>query len=245
MNDSKYSVQIQMQVLNKYDKEQLVIKLHQEGKTMREIASAAHMSFGDIGRIIRKVDGRANNDNNIDLSDKSKETKALWLFENGRRPIDVAIELDIPYSRVEELQQEYWALKELYDVALVYLEIKNYLPSFMKLFNILKQHKMLSEKYILKFLRYADEDLATLENRCQQLSSGVLELQFRKKKLGDQVATQCSSISQLEKSLNWYRMEIKQKKQIISNLDQQLNQKSYALEEKLTKDNPAMTQVSK
>jgi hypothetical protein len=30
-----------MQVLNKYDKENLVIKLHQEGKTMREIASAA------------------------------------------------------------------------------------------------------------------------------------------------------------------------------------------------------------
>jgi hypothetical protein len=56
-----------MQVLNKYDKEQLVIKLHQEGKTMPEIASAAHMSFGDIGKIIKKVDGRANDENDIDL----------------------------------------------------------------------------------------------------------------------------------------------------------------------------------
>ena len=61
------------------------------------------------------------------------------------------------------------------------------------------------------------------KSNVRQLSSDVLELQFRKKKLGHEVATQCSSISQLEKSLNWYKMEIKQKKDIISNLNQQLN----------------------
>ena len=59
--------------------------------------------------------------------------------------------------------------------------------------------------------RYAEDDLPCLEKRCQQLSSDVLELQSRKKRLGDEVATQCSSITQLEKSLNWYKMEIKQK----------------------------------
>ena len=69
-----------------------------------------------------------------------------------------------------------------------------------------------------------------MEKRSQLLSSSVLELQFRKKKLENEVATQCSSITQLEKSLNWYKMEIKQKKEIISNLDQQLNHKSDALE---------------
>ena len=108
------------------------------------------------------------------------------------------------------------------------------LSSFMKLFKLLKQNRMLNEKHILKYLRYAEADLPSLEKRCQQLSNDVLELQFRKKKLGDEVATQCSSITQLEKSLNWYKMEIKQKKQIISNFNQPLNQKSNALEEKLT-----------
>jgi lambda repressor-like predicted transcriptional regulator len=43
-----------MQVINKYDKEQLVIKLHQEGKTMRDTAYEAHLSFGTIGQIIQK-----------------------------------------------------------------------------------------------------------------------------------------------------------------------------------------------
>ena len=39
--------------------------------------------------------------------------------------------------------------------------------------------------------------------------------------------------TQLKKSLNWYETQIEDKKQIISNLDRQLNQKVFALEEKL------------
>ena len=78
-------------VLNKRDKEQLVIKLHQEGKTIGTIASAAHLSFSDIGSIIHKIDGKV--DDGVDLKNKSPETKALFLFANGKKPIDVAIEL--------------------------------------------------------------------------------------------------------------------------------------------------------
>ena len=96
---------------------------------------------------------------------------------------------------------------------------------------------MLNEKHILKYLRYAEDDLPSLERDVNILCNDVLELQFRKKKLSDEVATQCSSISQLEKSLNWYKMEIKQKKQIISNFNQQLNQKSNALEKLSTQSN--------
>jgi hypothetical protein len=97
-----------MQVLNKYEKEELVIKMHKDGKTIREIAAAVHMSFGDIGKIIRGIDGPTNDNNNsndIDLSKKSKSTQALYLFQNGKKPIDVAIELDIPYIEVEDLQR--------------------------------------------------------------------------------------------------------------------------------------------
>ena len=223
-------------ILNKKEKEELVVKLHQENKTIRQIAEIVHMSFKDIGAIIRRIDVRADNDADTNISNKSKETKALWLFENGKRPIDVAIELDIPYDEVAELQNEYWALNQLYELPLLYQELKYNFESFIELFKLLKKNKVLSKQYILKFLRCAGEDLPTLENRCQQLSNDVLELQFRKKKLSDEVATQCSSITQLEKSLNWYKMEIEQKKEIISNLDQQLNHKICELDEKLTSD---------
>jgi DNA-binding NarL/FixJ family response regulator len=38
-------------VLNKKEKEQLVIKLYQDGKPIREIARQTHLSFGSIGKI--------------------------------------------------------------------------------------------------------------------------------------------------------------------------------------------------
>ncbi len=61
-------------VLNRRDKEQSVIKLHQEGKTIREIASSAHMSFGDIGSIIRKIEGQDEEIKIKDIKNKSKDT---------------------------------------------------------------------------------------------------------------------------------------------------------------------------
>jgi hypothetical protein len=183
-----------MQVLNKYEKEQLVIKLHQEGKTIRDISSAAHMSFSDIGKIIHRADGITSD---TDLSSKTKATQALFLYEQGKKPIDVAIELDIPYTEVEELQQEYWALKELYDLAFVYMEIKNDLPSFMKLFKLLKQNKMLGEKHISKILRYTGHDIPSLENKIRKLISDVVELELTKKDLNNTIMLQHAQLSDL------------------------------------------------
>jgi hypothetical protein len=86
-------------VLNKKEKEQLVIKLYQDGAPIREIARQAHLSFGSIGKIIRSI-------NNIgdDNCSKSKSTRALFLFTSGKKPIKVAIELDLSAMEVEEAQ---------------------------------------------------------------------------------------------------------------------------------------------
>ena len=55
----KYWLKTMQVILNKKEKEELVVKLHQENKTMRQIAEIVHMSFKDIGAIIRRIDGRA------------------------------------------------------------------------------------------------------------------------------------------------------------------------------------------
>ena len=65
-------------VLNKQEKEQLVIRLHKEGKTIRTIAHEAHISFTDTGKIIRNMNGHSNNDD-IDLKDKSN---IFWLIKS-------------------------------------------------------------------------------------------------------------------------------------------------------------------
>lgn len=76
-------------ILNKRDKEQLVIKMYHEGKTMREIAHSAHMSFTDIKKIIQKIVGLKDENENVDMKNKSKTTQAIYLFSIGKTPIQV------------------------------------------------------------------------------------------------------------------------------------------------------------
>jgi len=144
--------------MNKKEKEQLVITLHQQGMTIRNIAQQVHMSFKDIGAIVRRTD---DSDDDPHLSNKSKTTQALFLFERGKRPIDVAIELDLSASEIQDIQEEHWALTQLHELAFVYAEIQNYLPSFMKLFRLLQHSKLLVENHISKLIKYAGHDLPT------------------------------------------------------------------------------------
>ena len=132
-----------MQVLNKYDKEQLVIELYSQDKTIRQIAAAAHLSFSDIGTIIRREDGHHKDDDieTRDLKNKSKDTKALFLFSRGKKPIDVSIELDLSASEVHNILEEFWALRDSHELVFVYNEIKTFLSSFLKLFHCLKKIK--------------------------------------------------------------------------------------------------------
>ncbi len=36
----------------------------------------------------------------------------IWLFAKGKKPIDVAIELDLSSAEVHEMRQEFWALND-------------------------------------------------------------------------------------------------------------------------------------
>ena len=222
--------------LNKKDKEEL--RLHQENKTIRQIAEAVHVSFGNIGKIIRRLDGRADNDgSDLDLSNKSKTIQAFYLFKNRKKPIDVSIDLDIPANEIEDILQEYWVLIQLNELALVYYEIRSNLDQFLKLFHTLKKNRSVNQKDIGSLLKYAVYDLPYLQDRIQRLTSNVIDMEWRKKQSKDEIAILNSSVSQLKKSLNRYKIEIEDKKQIISNLNRQLNQKSNALEELSTQAN--------
>jgi transposase len=172
-----------MQILNKKEKEELVAKLYQDGKPIREIAQEAHLSFGTIGKIIRRFNGVENNETlSNDMNNKSKATQALNLFLQGKRPVEVAIELDLSSTEVENILQEFWVLNQLDELALVYLEIKSHLDLFMRLFHTMKKNKLINEKDIKTVLKYAT-DLPSLENKFRDLANIVLDLEIKKKEL--------------------------------------------------------------
>ena len=195
-------------VLNKQEKEQLVVKLYQEGKPIRELARQAHLSFGSIGKIIRTINsGDDTNSNNF--SSKSKETSALYLFLHGKRPVDVAIELDLSASEVQNILEEYWALNDLHELAFVYNEIKTFLPSFLKLFHCLKDRRMLSEQHISNVLRCVGNDLPQLTDRIQCLTNDVINLEGQKRNLMNKLILWNAQLSDLGRDIDIKNQQLK------------------------------------
>ena len=84
------------------EKEKLVIKLAEEGKTIRDIAKEIHISLKDIGKIINKVTG---DESQVEGEKKEKEKRSLSLYAKAfkmfkdKNPLaDIAIELDVILS---------------------------------------------------------------------------------------------------------------------------------------------------
>ena len=193
-------------VLNKKEKEELVVKLYHDGKPVREIARQTHLSFGTIGKIIRRINGLDNDEvMSSDMRNKSKATQAMNLFLHGKRPVEVAIELDLSASEIEDTQQEYWVLNKLDELALIYTEIRDYLDLFLNLFHVMKINKMINEKDIETVLKYA-VDLPSLENKFRSLANTVLDLEIKKKELSVQ-------LTDLAQVINQYQTVIDNKKQ--------------------------------
>jgi hypothetical protein len=214
-----------LQVLNKRDKEQLVFKLYQEGKPIREIAQQAHLSFGTIGKIIRRINHPENSDvESNDMSGKSKATQALYLFKNGKKPIDVAIELDLTTNEVEDMQQEYWVLNQLDDLALVYLEVKNCLTLFLRLFHTMKKNKLINQKDIQTILRYTAHDLPSLENKFRNFSNDVIDLEIKKKELKNTLMLQNAQLFDLGQVITQYQSAIDSKKEQLMKMNSYVSQ---------------------
>ena len=58
--------------MNREEKERYVIQLYKEGKTVRKIAELTHMSFRDIGAIIKKVKAEAGERGPLQEDDEIK-----------------------------------------------------------------------------------------------------------------------------------------------------------------------------
>lgn len=193
-------------VLTRVEKEELVKQLYEEGKTIREIAKVVHMSFTDIAAIIRKVTGESSKDNNSKPT-SSKETEALKLFKKGKTQLEVAIILNASSDETEDLYLGYLRLIHLYHLVLIYKELKYQLPSFVKLFRILRRAGI------------AIEEATNLFNDAKQISflrSTFLDLTNANTKLQEQNNNILSKLSSVQNEvdinrgyLQWYMEELK------------------------------------
>jgi hypothetical protein len=197
-------------VLTRQEKERLVIELYNQGKTIRDIAKELRISFRDIGAILKKASGEREEKQDIKES-LSPSTKAYHLFSKGKTPIEVAIALNLSEVETTKFYQEYWNLKQMHDLRMVYEEIGGDIVHFLKLYKLSKEAHM-NPEHVVNLLQMSNEYLPLLELKYNRLTKDIDFLESEKQKLknlGNQIRTS-------NKMLDDYKEEIKnlQKKKI-------------------------------
>ena len=206
-------------VLTREEKEKLVLDLYNQGKSTREIAQIAHMSFRDIGFIIDKKE----------KEQESKEgqtrqwflsTQAYKLFSEGKSPVQVAIALNLQEPEVVKFYVEYWNLVQHHSLSLIYQEIKEDIGYFVRLYRLSKVARR-DAPSVIRFLEIANNDLQSVEYRYERLKREADALEAEKRnsarifqELSDQIAT-------LHKRLDSSRLECEKEISRLQGLQQQ------------------------
>ena len=151
-----------------------------QGKTRRQIAEIAHMSFKDIADVINEHTGE---DKQVNKPEKSKDARAFELFLQGKQSVEVAIELDMPADKVEELHVQYWRLSKLDNLEILYHEAEYSLSLLLRLHNILKDKRITKDKDISDLIELANDGLPNLRNRFEELLNQVTALENEKASL--------------------------------------------------------------
>jgi transposase len=124
-------------MLSNAEREKLVLDLYNQGKNIRQIAKEARMSFQDINIVLKKAAASLESETNKKQSadsaanDKAieivvdKTTQAYKLFSEGKKPIEVTVNLGINGEETIRLYKEFWKLKRLNGLYKIYPEIKH------------------------------------------------------------------------------------------------------------------------
>jgi len=191
-------------ILTKQEREQFVIDLYNQGKTIRDIAKEVRMSFRDIGAILKKASGEMEEKQDI-KEPLSVSNKAYRLFSKGKTPIQVAITLNLSEDETTKFYQEYWNLKQMHELRMVYEEIGANIVHFLKLYRLSKDAYM-NPRQIVNLLQIANNDLQSVEQRYKKLQRNANDLESKELDASINLVDLKSQIQNAKQRLNSYRL---------------------------------------
>ena len=144
-------------------------------KTYSEIAEIERISPRDINAII-KEEGAKRQKYQHEQQEQELSSKAYKLFSKGKRPVQVAIALNLREPEATKLYREYWKLRRLHKLNSIYEEIGDDIRHIIELHGRAKKEGI-SIEHIVKLLQLANDDNA----------SGILQLERRRKWMIDEI----------------------------------------------------------
>jgi len=153
------------------------------------------MSPRDIHAIIKEEEARRQKYKQQEIS-----AQAYQLFSEGKTPIEIAIILKIPASKVSKLYREYWDLKRLDQLIVIHKETNGKLGPFLKLYKQLIKEKHMSIEKVVNAVDIAANKLPYMESLYKQLKDEVDKLQYIRQGLLNDIAALKYKISILDKT---------------------------------------------
>jgi transposase len=208
--------------ISREEKERRVIDLYNQGKTTREIIKELRVSPNYVSAVLKKEEEKNNSivTNNQHQSSSSLSAKAYELFSKGKTPVEVAISLNLRAYQATKYYREYWNLRGLHKLNLIYKETNGKLGPFLKLYRLVKE-KGLSIEQVVTAVDIAIHKLPFMDSLYRQAKDEVDKLQYTIQRLVNDIQVREYKISILDKTAFSIEQDCRRKEQQLQELTAQ------------------------
>jgi hypothetical protein len=147
----------------------------------------------------------------------SLAAQAYKLFSERKTPLQVAIELNLGESEATKFYKEYWKLKQLHNLNMVYEETKRDIEPFLRLYRLSKAAGM-SARHVINLLEIANTNLPDIQCRYERLKREVNTLEFNKHQSHIALSYCNNQMKMKSKALTSYRISYIREIREIENL---------------------------
>jgi hypothetical protein len=176
-------------VVSEEEKRRIIDLYFNQNKTIREVSRIMGKSSHDITPITKEhriqlaqnyaaVNGEQDDIVQCEQDRIIPNVKAYKLFDEGKSPLEVTAELNLPGPQVQQFYIEYLNMIRMHKLVTTYQETQNSMGYFLKLFRLGKQEGITPEQ-IIKLVQMADS-IHKLQGKLQQLKSELIDVSRRK-----------------------------------------------------------------
>jgi predicted HTH domain antitoxin len=205
-----------LQQISEERKKQVIDLYFNQHKTYAEIAQIMKMSPRDIHAIIKEEQARRQKYEHKQQQEEIS-SKAYELFSKGKKPVEVAITLNLREQEVTKLFIEYCRLRRLHILNSIYKETNGNLATFVKLYRLMKE-KGMSIENVVNAVEIARDKLPYMENLYKQVKDEVEKLQHTRQRLVSDIEDLKYKLSILDKNTFSCEQDCKRTEQQVQEL---------------------------
>jgi hypothetical protein len=194
------------------DEKRRIIDLHfGQGKTIREVCRIMSKSSNDITPVTKEhrirlaQDYALANGEQSDIVQREQDrvipnVKAYKLFDEGKDLLEVATELNLPGTQVQQFYVEYLNMMRMHKLVTIYRETQDSMRYFLKLFRLGKE-KGVTPEQIMNLVQMADS-IHILHDELQRLQNEISDISNCKTVAKDQLKGLHDEIEATQEKLN-------------------------------------------